>query len=40
MKRIIALSLALVMMLALAACGGSDGGSFDPKNPDTFRLEV
>ncbi len=39
MKRIIALSLALVMMLALAACGGSDGSSFDPKNPDFSKVD-
>ncbi len=33
MKRLIALSLAVVMMLALAACGGGEK-KFDPKNPD------
>ena len=39
MKKIIALSLALVMMLALAACGGGSG-SFDPKNPDFSGIEA
>ena len=39
MKKLVALSLALVMMFALAACGGGSG-SFDPKNPDFSGVEA
>ena len=39
MKKLIALSLAVVMLLALAACTGGSV-SFDPKNPDFSGVEA